>query len=72
MIVSTAPKIFNQLLRSQWSAWLLRLFCFMSAASLIAINASIFPTWFLLIIQVNPNWFTVVTASAVDFQEKSD
>jgi DNA-binding LacI/PurR family transcriptional regulator len=23
-------------------------------------------------IQVNPNWFTVVTASAVDFQEKSD
>jgi hypothetical protein len=49
MIFSTAPKILNQLLRSQWSAWLLRLFCFMSAASLIAINASIFPTWFLLI-----------------------
>jgi hypothetical protein len=27
----------------------LRLSCFISAASLIAINASIFPSWFLLI-----------------------
>jgi hypothetical protein len=27
---------------------------------------------FRLLIRVNPNWFTVVTASAVDFQEKSN
>lgn len=39
MIFSAAPKILNQPLHSRWSAWLLRLFCFMNVACLIAINA---------------------------------